>query len=261
MHRANGPLKTFLIMDLLLIGCLAGFYMHDHQINPLKQVQNWGRFLTDSAQKAALAAGFSRPAQKVAPLEAPQISQNPELPRGCEVTALAMLLAQAGISVDKMTLANSIQKVSYFQNGYYGNPNEGFVGSMTDKAQPGFGVYHTPLVRLAQSFLPHRIIDMTGQSFTDVERQLSRGKAVLIITNITFKPLAPDLFQNWQTSSGKVKITYYEHTVLLTGYNKTQVFFNNPLGEKNQAADKAAFVQAWQQMGSQAISYGDMPVH
>ncbi|MDY0393131.1 C39 family peptidase [Virgibacillus halophilus] len=43
-------------------------------------------------------------------LEAPMIQQLPELPRGCEVTSLSMLLAYHDISVDKMKLAEEITK-------------------------------------------------------------------------------------------------------------------------------------------------------
>jgi hypothetical protein len=43
----------------------------------------------------------------------PHIQQMPELPRGCEVTSLAMLLQYAGVSVDKMTLANEITTISF----------------------------------------------------------------------------------------------------------------------------------------------------
>lgn len=44
-------------------------------------------------------------------LDVPLIAQNPELPRGCEVTSLAMLLNYAGIKVDKMKLAKEVKKI------------------------------------------------------------------------------------------------------------------------------------------------------
>ena len=40
--------------------------------------------------------------------DVPFIKQLPELPRGCEVTSLAMLLQYKGVQVDKMQLASEI---------------------------------------------------------------------------------------------------------------------------------------------------------
>ena len=41
-----------------------------------------------------------------------------------------MMLQYAGITVDKMKLANEIKKVDFMNDGVRGNPNEGFVGNI-----------------------------------------------------------------------------------------------------------------------------------
>jgi uncharacterized protein YvpB len=199
-------------------------------------------------------ASSTQPVTKVL-LKAPMILQNPELPRGCEVTSLAMLLQYKGVNVDKMTLANKIQKVPYQQNGYMGNPNVGFVGNMFTTSQNGYGVYHGPIFHLAQQYLPSAV-DLTGQSFTSVIDKLNQNKPVWVITNDTYAPLANSSFKTWKTTSGYVKITWYEHSVLVTGYDQSYIYFNDPLTNmQNKKANKSNFIVAWQQMGNQAISY------
>ena len=52
---------------------------------------------------------FSNNDEKVILANVPLIQQLRD--RGCEVTSLAMMLQYAGVSVDKMTLANEIKKL------------------------------------------------------------------------------------------------------------------------------------------------------
>lgn len=172
-----------------------------------------------------------------------------------------MLLNHAGIKVDKMTLAKQIKKnpTPYrIHNGkvFYGHPNEGFVGDMYTKKKPGYGVYHKPIKELAESYLPNQIIDLTGQSFEEIYKYLSKGTPVWVITNTTFRVLPPSEFIEWQTPQGPLKITYWEHSVLITGYDEQYIYFNDPLtGTKNKKAPKSEFINAWIQMGKQAITY------
>ncbi|WP_051331169.1 C39 family peptidase [Aneurinibacillus terranovensis] len=201
------------------------------------------------------------PLKGSAQVDAPLLSQLPELPRGCEVTSLAMLLGSAGIQVDKMTLANEVARdtTPYTQeNGqvYFGNPNTGFVGSMTSLDDPGFGVFHGPIKDLAEKYLPNRIVDLTGIGFSDILYQIQKGRPVWIISNAEFVPLDDSYFQTWDTPTGKISTTYKEHSVLLTGYDDSYVYFNDPLaGVKNRRMPLPSFKAAWEQMGSQAITY------
>lgn len=188
-------------------------------------------------------------------LNAPLIHQQPQLDRGCEVTSLAMMLNYAGVKVNKMTLANNIDKVPFMKDGYRGNPHDGFVGNIKTFSKSGLGVYHEPLARLAETYMPNRIIDLSGESFDKVLDQIIKGHPVVAITNYTFKKLPDGQFRTWDTVDGKVKVTYYQHAVLITGFDDQYIYFNNPLGKKNEKADRDDFIAAWKQMGSQAISY------
>lgn len=192
-------------------------------------------------------------------LDAPIISQLPELQRGCEVTSLAMMIEQAGKKADKMTLAKQIKKVPFTdKNGYRGNPNDGFVGNIYTFSQPGLGVYHGPIYKLAKHYLGDEVVDLTGKDWKAVEEKLANGHAVWVIVNSAFSPL-PDYDHYWYTfwtKEGAIRVTYKEHSVLVTGYSPHSVYINDPLsGKKNLQLNKADFVKAWKQMGSQAISY------
>lgn len=125
-------------------------------------------------------------------IDAPFVRQLPELPRGCEVTSLSMLLGHAGVKVDKMTLAREVKKdpTPYKEkNGkiYFGNPHDGFVGDMYNFNNPGLGVYHGPIRELAEKYLPGRNVDLTGQSFDAVYKQLDKGKPVWVVVTSEYR--------------------------------------------------------------------------
>ncbi|PFN21476.1 C39 family peptidase [Bacillus cereus] len=194
--------------------------------------------------------------EKVILSNVPLIQQLPELDRGCEVTSLAMMLQYAGVSVDKMELANEIKKVNFMEGGVRGNPNEGFVGNIYTFSESGYGVYHEPLFQLAKKYLPNKAVDLTGKSIEEMYKSVKAGKPVVMITNATYAPLDEDEFTTWETNSGDVSITYNEHCVVLIGYDKESVYIRDPLNDSlDVKVPRESFEQAWIQMGSQAVSY------
>lgn len=190
-----------------------------------------------------------------AQLDVPLVLQYPELPRGCEVTSLAMILQFNGYNIDKLELADKIDHQPFEKNDLKGNMNKGFVGAMDTLNENGLGVYVEPIVDLAKKYVPSRNVkNITGKSADAIYKAVSKGHPVWILINARFKELTEDHFQTWKTDEGEMKVTYRQHSVVITGYNKDYVFINNPMkSEKNIAISKEDFEKAWVQMGSQAM--------
>jgi uncharacterized protein YvpB len=194
-------------------------------------------------------------------LDAPLIKQYPELHSGCEVTSLAMLLNYSGIKISKMDLVPQMKRdetpIRWGKNGsiaFWGNPNTGFVGDITGAAR-GFGIYHVPLFDLLHEYIPSAV-DLTGSSFDELERRLSAGVPVVAWTTIGYT--APERWVSWDSPAGPVRTTFNEHAVLLVGYDKDTVYVNDPLsGMAKTPVDKEQFLQTWEAMGKQALSYID----
>ncbi|HOQ15832.1 MAG TPA: C39 family peptidase [Defluviitaleaceae bacterium] len=194
-------------------------------------------------------------------LDVPVILQYPELPRGCEVTSLAMLLNYAGIEVDKIELAKKIKKdeTPFSIKGnrvYFGNPNDGFVGDMYSLKAPGLGVFNGPVEELMKEYLPDETINLTGCEFEDLFHFISRGYPVWAITNTMYVKLDNSEFEIWMTPNGPVEITYKLHAVVITGYDENNIYLNDPFyNQKNIKVNKERFKESWNQLGRQAISY------
>lgn len=194
-------------------------------------------------------------------IQVPIIEQKPELYNGCEVTTLTMLLNWAGVTVDKLQLADKIQKdntqVEEDEDGeitYWGDPNRGFVGDITG-IDIGYGVYHKPIASLLNQFLPGKAADLTGSTFDQILDHVKQGKPVAIWCTSFFAPT--DDWVTWQSANGTVKATFDEHCVLLVGFdrNKKIVYLNDPLdGAASKAVALEDLEKSWEQLGSQAVS-------
>lgn len=186
-------------------------------------------------------------------LDVPLENQMPDLPNGCEVTSLSMLMNYYGIKVNKNELAENIQHVDFFTDGgkYRGNPNQGFVGHMSI-ANAGWCVYNGPLYNVARKYTTH-IENITGNDFLSLLKLVSNGHPVLIITTTTFNRVND--MQTWDTNTGKVNVTPSSHACVITGYSKPKkvVYVNNPYGYKNQPVNWKNLQASYNQQGRQVL--------
>ncbi|HDX9637550.1 TPA: C39 family peptidase [Bacillus cereus] len=192
----------------------------------------------------------------IKPLDVPLILQKPELMRGCEVTSLAMVLQFSGVQLDKMELASKIKYVPFQSNGLKGNMHEGFIGNMATFNKPGLGVYVEPILELAKLYVPvEKVVDLSHKEPEQIYEMIDKGQPVWVITNAQFKHLSDNLFQTWKTDAGEMKVTYHQHSVVVTDYDEQYVYINDPLKkDKHRAINRNDFEQSWIQMGRQAMT-------
>jgi uncharacterized protein YvpB len=214
---------------------------------------------TQGLQEETSKTAAKPPKKASAMLDAPAIHQFPELPAGCEVTSLTMLLQFRGIQKSKTVLAEEMKKdptpIRWGPNGtiaYWGDPNQGFVGDVTGGSK-AFGIYHAALYELLKEYVPSGM-DMTGESFDTLEHQISMGIPVIAWTTIYNN--VPDKWVTWDSPGGEIRTTFMEHAVLLVGYDENYVYANDPwTGKKNVKISKDRFIASWEAMGKQALSY------
>ncbi|TPR39081.1 C39 family peptidase [Apilactobacillus micheneri] len=134
----------------------------------------------------------------------PLIRQRPQLPTGCEITAVTMMINYAtGKHYKKTFFANKMPRSS--------NPNKGFVGSPYSKS--GWYIYPPALMKLVHKYL-NSSVNLTGKSTNYLKIYLKKYShpIVIWIANV-------DGFPN--------------HAVTVTGFNKNQLYYNDPwLGKR-----------------------------
>lgn len=194
-------------------------------------------------------------------LDAPLISQLPELYNGCEVTCLTMLLNYLGVDVNKVTLANEMIKdttpLKRTHNGEivsWGNPRVGFVGDVTGKKSIGYSIYPEGLKPLLDDYLEGKGVILKGEEYSSIEEYLKQHKPVLVWVTSDFK--APRRYVTWSNNNKTIEAYFSQHCVLVTGFSEDFVYYNDPLDlGKNKKVSKSIFISVYNSMGKMALTY------
>lgn len=168
----------------------------------------------------------------------PIVIQMPELPTGCEVTALTMVLNYYGFDIDKVRMAGDyLQKVE--ANTYYGEDgqkygpdlNKYFVGDPFSTSGVICGT--EAIIAAANSYLVEqgsalRANNLTGTEPEELYALVSQGIPVVVWVTIYMEDRMET--QGWYTEDGEyVEWSQNDHGAVLVGYTDTTVTLADPV--------------------------------
>ncbi len=187
-------------------------------------------------------------------IKVPRILQNPELPTGCEVTSLAMVLQNAGFSATHTELAEKwLDKGEYRASDY----RKVFVGEPTSVF--AYGCFAGVIERCAKNYIASQgstaeVKNITGCEPKQLYRYVANGIPVIIWATGNMEECYYD--KQWTDKETGNVITWIrnEHCMVLTGYDLDQklVYVNDPLKGRT-AYPMELFEYRFKQMESQAV--------
>ena len=166
------------------------------------------------------------------------ILQMPELPTGCEITAMTMALRYYGFNADKVTMATDYLptvplSLYYGDDGLLYGPdlNRYFVG---DPATSGGYICGTPaVITAANTYLQDagsslRAVDKTGSSAEELYHMVSQNTPVVVW--VTISMAERNISGGWYTETGEyVDWATNDHGAVLIGYTQDSVTIADPI--------------------------------
>lgn len=185
-------------------------------------------------------------------LEISPVLQYPELPTGCEVTALTTVLNYYGSNADKSFLAEY-----YLDKGEIGqtNPLEAFVGSPF--SNEAYGCYSDVIINTAQNYIDDYGLELNVKNvskldFPQLLNYVKGGQPVIFWATMHLaKPYESTV---WLIDGKKVPWYAYEHCMVLVGfdYDTDCYIVSDPL--KGITEYKRELVEVrYNQMGKHAV--------
>lgn len=188
--------------------------------------------------------------------DVPVICQHPDMPTGCEATALTMLLNWHGLSLDNHAVAEALpkgEKVALIDGHWRGgNPEHEFVGSPYED-EGSFGVFEKPILGVIEKFLPGLGFDMTNQPFAEIRAMVRSGKPVMAWTTIDQKTTFHS--KTWiDKKANTIEWHRFEHAVVIVGFDDASVIVNDPTTGKEETYNRNLFERNWASMGKRAVT-------
>ena len=166
------------------------------------------------------------------------IFQMPELPTGCEITAMTMALRYYGLDADKVVMATDYLptvplSLQYGNDGLLYGPdiNQYFVGNPA--TGEGYICGTTAITTAVNQYLQDagsflRAVDKTGSSIEELYHMVSQNTPVVVW--ITISMTERNINGGWYTQTGEyVDWATNDHGAVLIGYTQDSVTIADPI--------------------------------
>lgn len=181
------------------------------------------------------------------------VLQNPQLPTGCEITALTELLNYYGFKADKVQMADIF--MANDRIGYY-TMNEAYIGD--PHQEDGFGCNAPVIVKAANDYFDYigsdwYAADLTGSTMAQIYYQIEQGRPVIVWTTIDQVEIGKEYA--FELGCGEdLWFNGMQHCVVLYGfdYDEKVVHVADPL-VGNRKYDMARFEHIYASMDKQAV--------
>ncbi|QNQ80091.1 C39 family peptidase [Lactobacillus sp. PV034] len=158
-------------------------------------------------------------------MDVPVISQLPQLPTGCEMTAVTMMLQYAGVNINKLQVAAETPRANDGNHGFVGNPY----------SPSGWWVFPSGIAAVVNRHLGHSS-NLTGASINTIKNKLLQGHPVV----------------TWVANMNG----FVNHALTLTGFSTNGIiYYNNPWTGKRESMSESNFLRHWNNDKRRALSY------
>ncbi|MEL7643420.1 MAG: C39 family peptidase [bacterium] len=163
----------------------------------------------------------------------------------CEARTAVDLAAYFGISIPEMDFI-SLLPIS-------DNPDEGFVGSMYDEKghlpPASYGVHAAPVAALLRAY-GLNAWDKYGMDFETLQREISAGRPVMVwVIGNVWRSYGTETYTS--SSGATVTVAFWEHTVLVIGYDPEHVTVLD--GDLVYERPIEKFLDSWSTLGYMGI--------
>lgn len=178
------------------------------------------------------------------------ILQKPELPTGCEVTSLTIVLNYLGFDIDKTTLSDI-----FLPKGEIGSthPDDAFIGNPRDTN--GYGANAPVLVTTANDYLSYYDTDyqaynVSGNEFSELEKYVLDGYPVMVWETINMVDSVPTT--KWTLDDEEYQWYANEHCMVLIGWTEDDYIMADPL-KGIVEYDKQLVIKRYNERDKQAL--------